>query len=176
MEWIKFDEEKIPLYDEPVLLSVKRENGKRYVTTGIYDTGYKKFYKNRLPFVGSPYEYEIFGTVTHWMHYPEPADDLEDLPHEEKVKVLREKLKELNGKVSDQWYEDTEKAISELEEGNVWSAMRVLMFCLMDIPKENRPMPKKCPVCNGQGNIHPDINSMATCPRCHGAGYLDVVE
>lgn len=72
-------------------------------------------------------------------HDPEPAEDKSDIPHDKKVRILRKKLESMKGTVSEQWYEDTETAINALEEGDVWGAMRVLVFCLMDIPKENRP-------------------------------------
>lgn len=65
--------------------------------------------------------------------------EIDNLSHDEKVRMLRDKLESMKGAVSKQWYEDTETAINRLEEGDVWGAMRVLMFCLMDIPKENRP-------------------------------------
>lgn len=66
--------------------------------------------------------------------------EFDKMAHDEKVSRLREILTGMKDKVSEQWYEDTENAINAIEEGDIWSAMRVLAFCLMDIPKENRPI------------------------------------
>lgn len=72
----------------------------------------------------------------------EEIDAINNLPHDEKVEMLRETVQGLKGTASDLWRKNTEKAIDELEEGNWQSALKLLMCTMMDMSgeqEENRP-------------------------------------
>lgn len=59
-----------------------------------------------------------------------------NMSHEEKISHLREMLNSMEGEVSQKWFDYTEEIIDNLEKGDDWNAMRMLIFSIMDIPKE----------------------------------------
>lgn len=141
MEWIAMSSADRPSDGEWVLVTGEYflSNGKKRVFYARYKRFRDEFFTGtELEESECVYTTQLFN-VTHWMPLPEAAEDKSDIPHDKKVRILREKLESMKGTVSEQWYEDTESAINALEEGDVWSAMRVMIFCLMGIPKENRP-------------------------------------